>query len=559
MKKILALVLVISISILAFTMPVYAYTGHAEDGDTLKFKGATSGNAFGDLLDWNGIVFGNVNNVIDVEGTLAVGGNFNSNTGFSVNSGAYGADPASTEDVAYLVGGNVNISGYGSVWGQTVIGNAEGNTYHLSNITPSATTNGKFTVADSSGYFADALTTVNAVRTAIAALPVNGVCEAAYGTYTFAGDPDAETIVYNVSDANFPSYLFDFTIKDGQTVIVNLTTDQKINLKYGGIRINGNSEPDYLRKYNRNIILNVVNSNEIEMTSCELHGILLAPDAVLTGKGSNVCGTSVLNGLTGSNGFELHVGSNDTFIPAVGAVQSAASGTDAGEPANGGSAGSEPANGASAGNGQAAAGGETVSIRIDAPKKMAVAFADGTVYYGGEMKEVVVGEEYLFQMCSVNWDNGLYDENGNGIRGTVVYRMKVVHRAEFEALARAAKQNPERYTVKGIDIIDNEAKTIIVNCDAKDSHLETDVNNFFMAYRFHFKGSDYNKKTGIEHVINTPLESLSVNLPLGSTITCNAYIGSERVKGAEVFITHNSGEGVYDNVYLTSVNDYTWE
>ena len=202
--------------------------------------------------------------------------------------------------------------------------------------------------------------------------------------------------------------------------------------------------------------------------------------------------------------------------------------------------------------------GEKVEIRVDAPLKMAVAFEDGTIYYGGEMKEVVVGKEYAFQMCSVNWENGLFDDNENGLRGTVVYRMKVVHQNEFKELAREAGEHPERYTVKGIDIIDNEAKTIVVNCDASDTHLETDVNNFFIAYRFHFTGSDYHKTTGIDKVVNNPLESLSVNLPAGSTITCNAYNNGEKVDSANVFITRNSGEGEYDDVYLTSVNDYTW-
>ena len=202
---------------------------------------------------------------------------------------------------------------------------------------------------------------------------------------------------------------------------------------------------------------------------------------------------------------------------------------------------------------------EKGNLRIDVPLKMAVVFDDGTVYYGGEMKDVVVGKEYTFQMCAVNWDNGTFDDNGNGIRGTVVYRMEVVHQNDFNKLAEAAKGDPERYTVKGIDIIDNVEKKIIINIDAKDTHLETDVNNFFMAYRFHFKGEDYDKQTGIAQVINTPLESLSVNLPLGSTITCNAYHSYEKVDSADVFIENNSGEGVYDDVYLTSVNDYTWE
>lgn len=536
MKRLLAFILVIAVVTVSTVLPVYAYTGHINAGETPTFNGATSNNAFGDLLNWTGVVFGNVNNMIDTEGTIAVGGNYISTTGLSVNGGAYGANPASTDNVAFLVNGNVNIRGYGNVWGQTVIGSAEGNTYHLSNVTPNETTNGKFTVADASNYFGKAKSTANAAKAAVGALPVNGECEAANGTYTFKGNNNADVLVYNVNDANLSAYLFDFTIADGQTIVVNLTAADTIKFKNGGFRINGKTESDYLRKYNRNIILNVVNATEIETTSCELYGILLAPDADLTGKGASLCGTTILNNLTGTNGFELHVGSNNSFVPAIAA-------------ANAAGGGEQPT---------AAPQGETVSIRIDAPKKMAVAFVDGTVYYGGEMKDVVVGEEYFFQMCAVNWENGIYDENGNGIRGTVVYKMKVVHQNEFKELARQARANPERYTVKGIDIIDNEAKTIIVNCDAKDTHLETDVNNFFIAYRFHFTGSDYHKRTGIDHVINTPVESLSVNLPAGSTITCNAYIGDEKVDSDDVFITRNSGDGIYEDEHLTSVNDYTW-
>ena len=202
--------------------------------------------------------------------------------------------------------------------------------------------------------------------------------------------------------------------------------------------------------------------------------------------------------------------------------------------------------------------GEKVNIRIDTPKKMAVRFADGSVYYDGDMKNVEVGKEYTFQMCTVNWENGIYDEAGNGLAGSVVYTFKAVHRDEFNALREEALENPERYTVKGIDIIDNDAKTIIVNCDASDFHLETDVNNFFVAYRFHFAKGDYNKQTGIENVVNTPLESLSVNLPVGTTIKCDAYKAFEKIATENIFITGNNGKGEYAEAYLSSVNDYTW-
>ncbi len=548
MKKTLSVILAAIVAVPAVCLPVSAHANHVNDGDTLSFNGATATNAFGDLLDWNGVVFGDANNIIDLEGSLAVGGSFSSPRGLSVNGGAYGSQNLTTEDVAFLVNGNVNISGYGSVWGQTVVGNADGNTYHLSNVTPSATTNGQFAVADSSRYFADAKNTAYAVKAAVDALPVNGVCHAAYGTYTFVGDADAKTLVYNVDDANISSYIFDFTIAEGQTVVVNFTTSDTLRFKYGAVRINGKSDQQYLRQFNRNIILNVVSADKIEMTGCELYGTLLAPDAEMIGNDANVCGTSILNGLTGNGGFELHVGYNNSFIPAVSASTpdpvvpaDPEDPTDPEEP-------TDPAEVLpTAGN-----------IRIDVPLKMAVVFADGTVYYGGEMKEVVFNQEYTFQMCSVNWDNGVYDENGNGLRGSVVYRMIVVHKDEFNRRAQEAKQDPDRYTVKGIDIIDNVGKIIIINGDAKDAHLETDVNNFFMAYRFHFTGQDYNKKTGIAGVINTPIESLSVNLPLGSTIACDAYVKGAKVDSANVFIEHNSGKGVYNDVELTSVNDYTW-
>ncbi len=209
--------------------------------------------------------------------------------------------------------------------------------------------------------------------------------------------------------------------------------------------------------------------------------------------------------------------------------------------------------------------GKLGNVRIDTAEKMAVRFEDGSVYYDGDMKKMEFGVEYKFQLCAVNWETGTYDDNDNGLAGTVVYTAKLVDQDEFNRLREEALKNPERYTVKGIDIIDNDAKTIVINGDAvpveEDDvpvHLETDVNNFFMAYRFHFTGEDYDKQTGIVGVVNTPVESLSVNLPLGATIACDAYISFEKVGSADILITNNSGEGIYENTELTSVNDYTW-
>lgn len=507
-------------------LPIYAYTD-----SSLNFNSATSNNAFGNLLDWTGVIFKNVDNsgIFDMKGSLAVGGNVTTSGGFTISN------PQNTniDDVAFLVNGNAKIKGYGSVTGKTVLGSSDGNNYRLSNITSSETTNGEYAVADSSQYFSDAKNTAYAVKSAIDKLSANGECQVANGVYTFVGDSNKDVLVYNVEDSVINSYRFDFNISDKQTVIVNLTAQDTIKMSYGAFCINGSMEQDDLSKYSRNIIINVVNASKLEMNHCDMYGTLVAPKTDLIGKGGDVCGTVILNNLDASNGFELHTG-NSGFVPTI-----STSSPEHQEPT-------------------ISEDGEKVAIRIDMPRKMAVAFADGSVYYGGETKEVVVGQEYPFQMCSVNWDNGVYDENGNGLRGTVVYRMIAVHRDNFIERARSARENPDRYTVKGIDIIDNEEKTIIINCDAADTHLETDVNNFFVAYRFHFSKGDYNKKTGIEGVINTPLESLSVNLPVGSTITCNAYNSNEMIATDNVFITVNSGEGIYEDEHLTSVNDYYW-
>lgn len=182
--------------------------------------------------------------------------------------------------------------------------------------------------------------------------------------------------------------------------------------------------------------------------------------------------------------------------------------------------------------------GEKISLGIVVPHKMAVRFEDGTVYYGGESIDIEIGKTYRFQMCSVNWDNGIYDDYSNGICGTVIYSVRV----------------SDDYTERSYDA---ESKSFVL--PKGDPVLRTDVNKCFMAYRYHFAKGDYNKQTGIVHVVNTPLESLSVNLPLGSTITSDAYKAYNQIDSADVFVENNNGEGIYQDVYLTCVNDYYWQ
>ena len=207
--------------------------------------------------------------------------------------------------------------------------------------------------------------------------------------------------------------------------------------------------------------------------------------------------------------------------------------------------------------------GETIkntSLGIVTPLAMAVRFEDGGVYYSGDSVEVEVDKEYKFQMCSVDWstrtensenkihkayetfypeathsqhvNHGIYSDEGLGLCGTVVYTVCVSSDADRMSF-------------------DESTKTFII--PLKDCVLRTDVNKCFMAYIFTFENGDYNKQTGIDNVVydtgvehentledfryNKPLEYLSVNLPLGSTVTAKAYENYVYFAQADVFIS----------------------
>jgi len=159
-------------------------------------------------------------------------------------------------------------------------------------------------------------------------------------------------------------------------------------------------------------------------------------------------------------------------------------------------------------------GGEEVSVETVIPKRMSVRLEDGTILKNGDSFTMKEGGTVRFQMCTNNWDTDRYTDDGEGIAGTKVYTF--TH-------------------VKG-----------------KENVLRVDTNSYFMAYRFHFKNGDYNKQTGIGKVLSVPLESLSVNLPLGSIITVSAYQNeTAQLENADIFI-----ETAEDKTL--SYTDYFW-
>lgn len=173
---------------------------------------------------------------------------------------------------------------------------------------------------------------------------------------------------------------------------------------------------------------------------------------------------------------------------------------------------------------------KTIDVGVVTPQKMSIRLADGTVLKNGDSFKAKLGETVYFAMCSNNWANDTYDDNGNGIMGTVVYSVTVA----------------DSYTTRSYDA-DSHAFVI----PKGDPVLRTDTNRCFMAYRFYFEKVQYNKQTGIAQVVDPGLESLSVNLPLGSTITADAYIKHNWKTNANVFIETAADKSI-------CYTDYIW-
>lgn len=209
------------------------------------------------------------------------------------------------------------------------------------------------------------------------------------------------------------------------------------------------------------------------------------------------------------------------------------------------------------------------TLKIVAPLAMALRFEDGSVYYSGDSVEVELNKEYKFQMCTVDWttrsvngekkihkpyetfypaesawihtNHGIYSDDNAGLRGSVVYR--------FTLLPTTGKNSFDE---------ENKAFTLYKG----NYTLRTDNNKCFMAYRFYYdenydgnavESMEGRVTTGIDNVLydigsdhkNTledfrytkPLASLSINLPLGATVTAKEFIDDVFEKEAQILIT----------------------
>lgn len=144
---------------------------------------------------------------------------------------------------------------------------------------------------------------------------------------------------------------------------------------------------------------------------------------------------------------------------------------------------------------------EMVTITVTVAKEMAIRLEDGRILYNNDKFTMPKYSTIRYQICTTNWGTHKYSDDGQGIRGTKIY--EYTH-----------QKNKEKY-------------------------LRVDNLRHFMPVRFSFVKGNYNKQTGIDNVLPTPLESLSVNLPLGATVNVKAYVKYQQVDSANIFVDSN--------------------
>lgn len=302
------------------------------------------GQPFGVGAGYNGLIFGDVSNLIDTEGAVAAEGSVTTNRGMSVGFGRQGQQtiPYDPFAVRFLAGGNVNVAGALTVVGN-VVGNGSfqagtGSTYligksddpnqreelaalYAANGSPywMPQDNGSHYVissydvpryipaprlsADVPAFFAAARQSLRCRVENIAALTANGNAEWREGGVTLVGSDGTQ----NVFDLEWPadgSLTGAITIDtpEGSLNIVRIRSGESLRVTNG---LWGSE-----KQADRTLYV-LMDAKAADMAvAAAIYGSLLAPDTVWNAHptGGNLNGNTVLAGLRvpQGSGFELH-------------------------------------------------------------------------------------------------------------------------------------------------------------------------------------------------------------------------------------------------------------
>ncbi len=313
-----------------------------------------NGQPFGVASNFNAIIFGNANNIVDTKGAMAVGGNFTSSRGLTLG---YGNDlnltgtGYSPDLVRFLVGGNVAMQGPLVVIGHVLAGGefkaARGSTYMIGKdgspeqarvlmdlysapggsrywslgdrgthyavssydvprFIPAARVN-----ANVRGFFSDAKESITNFFECITGLQPNGTVTERYHEWILRGsDPRQNVFLIDARPNGILNKEIRFEIPQGSLAIVIFRTGNNAHIQYGlwGDKSHANNTL-YVFEDASNIHMEV---------PAAIWGSILAPQVTFNAHptGGTVNGNAALGALNvnATSGFEFHL------FPFVGGV-----------------------------------------------------------------------------------------------------------------------------------------------------------------------------------------------------------------------------------------------
>lgn len=247
-------------------------------------------NPFAAINDYNAVIFGNANAIGgDTEGRLAVGGNFTAQC-YSVGTSA---NPDATK-YSLVVGGDLNAPGLWQVF--------NGNTAYGGTLIATPSTVSPYTITQQSGIldFAAIKSQMLSTSSYLTGLTANGsVVYDGYNTITLTGtDSNLNVFTLTEEQADIWSRVTSHQIvaPAGSTVIINIggTSCTLSN----GLSLSGVS--------NTTVLYNYYEATNLNLSSMELLGSLIAPNAALSLTSAGISGIAVVNESTQSWGGEYH-------------------------------------------------------------------------------------------------------------------------------------------------------------------------------------------------------------------------------------------------------------
>lgn len=305
------------------------------------------GNPFGIASNLNVITFGDANNIVDVEGAMAIGGGFYSPRGLSVGFERSNGDTNvaySPDAIRFMAGGNVAVSGPLVVIGHAVGGSnfrvAKGSTYligkddtndQMQELSYLYQANGgsqywtpsdkgdhylipSYDVprfipasrigADLGAFFRDARESIMDFKNCIEDLEVNGTIVDNYHELILRGnDRNQNVFLVDLGPNGLLTKGLRAEVPEGSLVIIKLRTGNNAHLQYG---LMGEKS-----KAHRTLYVFEDATNIFMEVPADIWGSILAPQAMFHGHqtGGHVSGNAALGSfaVNANSGFEFHL------------------------------------------------------------------------------------------------------------------------------------------------------------------------------------------------------------------------------------------------------------